>query len=74
MGEMNAKRANWAQDAMESVPAFAQMLAPEEGGPYTAVKDLLCDLIHFCDRQGIDFDEVLDAARALHDGEVEDEE
>jgi len=32
MGEMNKKRANWAQEAMEAVPAFSEMLAPEEGG------------------------------------------
>ena len=74
MGEMNRKRANWAQEAMEAVPAFSRMMDPAEGGPYTATKDLLCDLMHFCDREGIDFDEVLDAAKNLYDGEVADDE
>ncbi len=74
MGEMNNKRATWAQEAMEAVPAFSEMLAPEEGGPYTAVKDLLCDLMHFCDREGLEFDEALDAARDLYEGEVADDE
>jgi hypothetical protein len=35
---------------------------------------LLCDLMHFCDREKIDFDSLLDAAKELHDGEVEDDE
>lgn len=74
MGEMNTKRANWAQEAMESVPAFAQMMTPKEGGPYTAVKDMLCDLMHFCDREGLEFDVALDAAKHLHEGEVADDE
>lgn len=74
MGDMNDKRAVWAQEAMEAVPAFAQMLEPEEGGPYTAVKDLLCDLMHFCGREKIDFEDALEGARDLYDGEVEDDE
>jgi len=30
--------------------------------------------MHFCDKEGLEFDEALDAARNLHAGEVADDE
>ena len=34
------------------------------------IKDLLCDLMHFCDEYAIDFEEQLRIAEAFYDEEV----
>ncbi len=64
---MNLKRAGWAAQA---VKVFAKttgaQLWPE------AIADLLCDLGHLCDRQGLDFNAV--AARAIGIWRIEQEE
>lgn len=74
MGKMNEQRAAWAEEAIMSVEAFAERLTPEEGGPYEAVKDLLCDLMHYAERERVDFNGAMEGARMLHEGEVQDDE
>ena len=37
------------------------------------VRDLLCDLMHFCDEYAIDFQEQLRIGEAFYDEEVEEE-
>ena len=74
MGKMNEQRAAWAEEAIVSVKAFAERLTSEEGGPYEAVKDLICDLMHYCDREKVDFGGALAGAELYHEGEVTDDE
>lgn len=35
----------------------------------SSVADMLADLLHFCDAQGVDFDRALDTGRMHHDAE-----
>jgi len=72
MGEQNVKRVRRVGQAIEAVPAFKQSY--EEGGAHQAGKDLLCNLMHWFADHGEDFDDALEAARDLYDGEVEDDE
>ena len=37
------------------------------------IRDLLCDLMHFCDEYAIDFQEQLRIGEAFYDEEVEEE-
>lgn len=53
----NKDRAQWAQTAID---AFQDETGTKDGD---ALKDLLCDLMHLCDREKADFDVALDAAR-----------
>lgn len=34
------------------------------------IGDLVADILHWCDREGVDFEDVLETARAHHDAEV----
>lgn len=44
----------------------------EEEGPSELVSDLLTDLMHWCDANGVDFNQRLAIAQASHDEERED--
>lgn len=44
-----------------------------EEGPDAAVSDLLTDLLHWCDANGVDFDERLSIAKHSHEEECEEE-
>lgn len=71
MGKENYKRVQWVGQAIEAVPAFRESYEEE---PRQAALDLLCNLMHWCDDHAIDFDDVLESARPLYDGEVADDE
>jgi hypothetical protein len=53
----NADRAKWAQVAVD---AFQDETGTDDGD---RLKDLLCDLMHWCDREKQDFSVALDAAQ-----------
>lgn len=69
---MNDERVEWVRQAIDGVDAFKESL--EDGGPYQAVKDMLCDIMHYCHAEGLNFDEIVDAAGYLFRGEVADDE
>jgi hypothetical protein len=64
---MNGDRAAWAAAAIE---AFRDMTRTERAD---ALPDLLADLMHWCDRNGIDFAEALEAARMHYAAETSTE-
>jgi hypothetical protein len=55
--DQNDDRAEWAEAAL--VTLMEQTGADAD----TALPDLLCDLMHWCDRRGLNFDEQLKWAR-----------
>lgn len=61
---MNEDRARWADTAVE---AFVDNTGSE---PQDALPDLLCDLMHWCDRMGLDFNASLDRARSNYTDET----
>jgi len=61
MGEMNDKRAEWASYAVRRFSEITGSELFEE-----AIMDLLCDLRHLCDRECVDWYDVLDSAMNLH--------
>lgn len=70
---MNDKRAAWAWKALE---AFMDATGTD---PHDAVADLLCDLMHVCDRfreepDVGDFEEQLDRARGYYREETWEDE
>jgi hypothetical protein len=65
---MNDKRAEWAAQALA---AFIERTNTDE---QDAVCDLLADLIHWCDRHGIAFDDQLARARYHYDAETAGED
>lgn len=68
MGAMNVKRAEWARAALDG---FVGACATD---PEDQLADLLCDLMHLADQQGIDFAAELDRATRNYEGEKEDNE
>jgi hypothetical protein len=71
--EMNADRARWAETAIRQ---FQTITGTDWDD---CVKDLLCDLMHFCDRNtfadgntGLDFDAALTTARMHYEAETTD--
>ena len=63
---MNDARSDWADSALE---AFQGRTGTE---PEDAVADLLCDLMHWCDRNSDEgFDVALTRARVAYDAETE---
>ena len=65
---MNGKRAEWAALALA---AFIERTNTDE---QDAVCDLLADLMHYCDRHEISFDDQLARARYHYDAETSGEE
>ena len=67
--EKNDERALWAQEAL---CAFEE--ATRSGGeePGTSCADLLCDLMHWCDREALSFDALLETARMHYLAETDD--
>jgi len=65
--EMNDDRADWAAAALS---AFQAQTGSDLGD---AVSDLLCDLMHWCDRNGISFRKELERARWHYDAETSPE-
>lgn len=65
--EMNDARADWAATALQ---CFQEETGSEDD---TALIDLLCDLMHWCDRNDGDFDQSLQLARMHYDAETSPE-
>ncbi len=59
---MNDDRASWAGHAVESFGQITNMIAAGEEND-TILCDLLCDLMHWCDREKIDFYRMLSNAQ-----------
>ena len=60
----NDKRAQWAGKAVD---VFMETTGTE---PENAVSDLLCDIMHYCDRNCEDFDEQLQRAKGHYEAEA----
>jgi len=65
--DLNAARAAWAEVA---VRAFAKHVNADNEPQ--AVKDLLCDLGHFCDRTGLDYLQLIVIAVGIWKAEIAD--
>jgi hypothetical protein len=63
---MNEDRSRWAEAAIHE---FQRQTGADLED---SVSDLLADLMHWCDRNGIDFDTETDRARRHYDEETED--
>jgi hypothetical protein len=64
---MNNERAKWARKALGN---FSEITGCDKED---ALSDLLCNLMHMCDResgQGFDFEEALDRARRNYQAEI----
>lgn len=64
---MNDRRAAWADSAL------ASFSADTGSGRDEAIGDLICNLIHWCDRNNFDFDSVLVRARNYYIEETTDQ-
>jgi len=64
--QQNDARAKWAQRALD---AFQRDTGTDDSD---AIADLLCDLMHLCDRNGTCFDVELDRARMYYRDETEE--
>jgi hypothetical protein len=65
---MNGDRAKWAKAALR---AFRKATSADEE---EALGDLLCDLMHWSDRNNMDFDAALDRARMHYEAETASDE
>jgi hypothetical protein len=63
--DLHASRLASVRKAMAAVPCA------EDIGPNTAVTEMLTNLMHLCDEEGLDFEERLRKARMHHDAETE---
>lgn len=70
IGELtNEDRADLAEAAVETFAEAARNDTREE-----ALRDLLVDMLHLCDRYGVSQDEVLESALGVYSEEVTDED
>jgi hypothetical protein len=68
MPTKNLERAGWAEKGLE---AFGHTNGVSfEHEPDSAVGDFLADLMHLCDRAGLNFDDLLDKGRRHYDSET----
>ncbi len=67
--EKNNHRARWAVAALETF-ARSTGLDLEEDGKETAIMDLLADLMHLSDIEGMNFDVLIERARGHYINEV----
>lgn len=67
----NDDRAEWARQALETFAATTGLNM--DGETPEAIGDLLANIMHFCDRNGLDFDERLANARFHYDEETQDD-
>lgn len=65
---MNNKRACWANDALRLFSELTDADLYDE-----ALGDLLCDLMHWCDRNNVDFELALNRARGRYTKETQGE-
>lgn len=62
---LNAKRAEWAKKAVD---VFADECGTD--GLETDIGDLITDLLHLCDREGLDHAKILDRAQRYYGMEM----
>lgn len=67
--DMNNDRAEWADEAIRTFASTTNMDSAGEDDQ-TILTDLLGDLMHWCDRAGIDFNARVDMARLHYDEET----
>ncbi len=67
----NEKRAEHAMSGVKSYANETGLDPLQELG--TAVGDLLASMMHLCDKNGLDFEEILASAKRHHSAEVEEE-
>lgn len=61
-----------AESAYRAVQKFSDVTGLENEEMETKIKDLLCNLHHLADEQGVDFSEVLEASQRCYESELED--
>lgn len=66
----NEQRAEWAYRAVQK---HSQTTGSEEEEMDTQMSDLLCNMMHMADEQGLDFSEVMEQASRHYDTEVNSE-
>lgn len=69
----NDNRAAWAATALNAFADVTMMNTAGEDGE-TILGDLLADLMHWCDRNGVDFNDMLERARDHYEEETRPEE
>ena len=68
--DQNVRRAAWAREA---VAAFQNETGQDDSdGLDTLLTDLLCDLLHLCDQEGLEFQSILLLAKTHYDAEARD--
>ena len=72
---MFAKRNNLdrAETAKQAVDVYAKATCSEDEDSETKVSDLLCDLMHLCDLEGLDFKRSVERADSHYSDEWEEE-
>lgn len=65
---MNDRRSAWADEAINTFVDTTQTDRED------ALSDLLCDMMHWCDRNEFDFSQELEMAESHYDYEKENEE
>lgn len=71
MKNMNEKRADWAHVAVVSFAEETGLNVRRERE--LVVKDLLCDLRHYCDRHGLNYTNLYDLAYDSYRAEIVEE-
>jgi len=71
-GPKNADRADWAAAAVLKFATVTGMIENEDAE--TTIGDLLADLMHLCDREGVDFHTCVARASDHYEEEVSEEE
>lgn len=66
MGQ-NARRATFSRGALDDYMKTTGLTIAD--GLDTAIGDLLVDLMHLCDQEGLDFAEILERASGHHEAE-----
>lgn len=62
--DMNGRRADWAEDAL----VHFMFTTGTDGGD--AIADLICNIQHWCDRNGVNFDHELYRAQDMYADEA----
>ena len=67
----NARRAEWGYRAVEAYAAATHLnINPDADGLTTGIGDLLGSLIHLCEREGINFEEMMAKGRRYYQEET----
>lgn len=68
--EMNSNRAEWAENALRSFEQ--EVMAGANEDDETILSDLLANFMHFCQREGLEFNKLLATAYMHFEEEAED--